>query len=78
MKKNQVLIPILIIVLVALVTGYFYTKKPAKKKVDKPKEKTEIQLIETDFNANTFSGTTQIELLKELGMPFKNSKKDNN
>ncbi len=53
MKKNQFLIPIIIIVLAALVTGYFYTKKPAKKKVDKPKEKTEIQLIETDFNANT-------------------------
>jgi len=66
MKKNQVLIPILIIVLAALVTGYFYFKKPAKKKVDKPKEKTEIQLIETDFITNTFSGTTEIELLKEL------------
>ena len=66
MKKKQFLIPIVIIVLAALVTGYFYTKKPAKKKVDKPKEKTEIQLIETDFNANTFSGTTEIELLKEL------------
>jgi len=39
MKKNQFLIPIVIIVLAALVTGYFYTKKPAKKKVDKPKRK---------------------------------------
>ena len=68
MKKNQFLIPILIIVLAALVIGYFYTKKPAKKKVYKPKENTEIQLIETDFNANTFSGTTEIELLKELGV----------
>ena len=66
MKKNQVLIPILIIVLAALVTGYFYFKKPAKKKVDKTKENTEIQLIETDFITNTFSGTTEIELLKEL------------
>ena len=68
MKKNQFLIPILIIVLTALVSWYFYTKKPAKKKVYKPKENTEIQLIETDFNANTFSGTTEIELLKELGV----------
>jgi len=66
MKKNQVLIPILIIVLAALVTGYFYFKKLAKKKVDKTKENTEIQLIETDFITNTFSGTTEIELLKEL------------
>jgi len=66
MKKNQVLIPILMIVLAALVTGYFYFKKLAKKKVDKTKENTEIQLIETDFITNTFSGTTEIELLKEL------------
>ena len=78
MKKNQVLIPILIIVLAALVTGYFYTKKPSKKKVDKPKEKTEIQLIETDFNANTFSGTTEIELLKELGVCDSAAPNDNN
>ena len=78
MKKNQFLIPIVIIVLAALVTGYFYTKKPAKKKVDKPKEKTEIQLIETDFNANTFSGTTEIELLKELGVCDSTAPNDNN
>jgi hypothetical protein len=78
MKKNQFLIPILIIVLAALVIGYFYTKKPEKKKVDKPKEKTEIQLIETDFNANTFSGTTEIELLKELGVCDSTAPNDNN
>ena len=78
MKKNQFLIPILIIVLAALVTGYFYTKKSAKKKVDKSKEKTEIQLIETDFNANTFSGTTEIELLKELGVCDSTAPNDNN
>jgi hypothetical protein len=78
MKKKQFLIPIVIIVLAALVTGYFYTKKPAKKKVDKPKEKTEIQLIETDFNANTFSGTTEIELLKELGVCDSTAPNDNN
>ena len=78
MKKNQFLIPILIIVLVALVIGYFFTKKPAKKKVDKPKEKTEIQLIETDFNANTFSGTTEIELLKELGVCDSTAPNDKN
>ena len=78
MKKKQFLIPILIIVLTALVTGYFYTTKPAKKKVDKPKEKTEIQLIETDFNANTFSGTTEIELLKELGVCDSTAPNDNN
>ena len=78
MKKNQFLITILIIVLAALVTGYFYTKKTAKKKVDKLKEKTEIQLIETDFNANTFSGTTEIELLKELGVCDSTAPNDNN
>ena len=78
MKKNQFLITILIIVLAALVTGYFYTKKPAKKKVDKLKEKTEIQLIETDFNANTFSGTTEIELLKELGVCDSTAPNDKN
>ena len=78
MKKNQFLIPILIIVLTALVIGYFFTKKPAKKKVDKPKEKTEIQLIETDFNANTFSGTTEIELLKELGVCDSTAPNDKN
>ena len=78
MKKNQFLITILIIVLAALVTGYFYTKKPVKKKVDKLKEKTEIQLIETDFNANTFSGTTEIELLKELGVCDSTAPNDNN
>ena len=78
MKKNQFLIPILIIVLTAVVIGYFFTKKPAKKKVDKPKEKTEIQLIETDFNANTFSGTTEIELLKELGVCDSTAPNDNN
>ena len=78
MKKNQFLIPILIIVLAALVTGYFYTKKLAKKKVDKPKEKTEIQLIETDFNANTFSGTTEIELLNELGVCDSTAPNDKN
>ena len=78
MKKTQFLIPILIIVLAALVIGYFFTKKPAKKKVDKLKEKTEIQLIETDFNANTFSGTTEIELLKELGVCDSTAPNDNN
>lgn len=78
MKKNQFLIPILIIVLTAVVIGYFFTKKPAKKKVDKPKEKTEIQLIETDFNANTFSGTTEIELLKELGVCDSTAPNDKN
>ena len=78
MKKNQFLITILIIVLAALVTGYFYTKKPVKKKVDKLKEKTEIQLIETDFNANTFSGTTEIELLKELGVCDSTAPNDKN
>ena len=77
MKKNQFLIPILIIVLAALVTGYFYTKKPAIE-IDKPKENTEIQLIETDFNANTFSGTTEIELLKELGVCDSTAPNDNN
>ena len=78
MKKNQFLIPILIIVLTALVTGYFYTTKPAKKKVDKPKENTEIQLIETDFITNTFSGTTEIELLKELGVCDSTAQNDKN
>ena len=77
MKKNQFLIPILIIVLAALVTGYFYTKKPAIE-IDKPKENTEIQLIETDFNANTFSGTTEIDLLKELGVCDSTAPNDNN
>jgi len=66
------------IVLAALVTGYFYTKKPAKKKVDKQKEKTEIQLIETDFITNTFSGTTEIELLKELGVCDSTAPNDKN
>ena len=68
MKKNQFLIPILIIVLAALVTGYFYTKKPAKKKVDKPKENTEIQLIETHFYSNTFTEGTETSLLQEIGI----------
>ena len=78
MKKNQFLIPILSIVLAALVTGYFYFKKPAKKIVDKPIENTEIQLIETDFITNTFSGTTEIELLKELGVCDSTAPNDNN
>ena len=78
MKKNQFLIPIVIIVLAALVIGYFYTNKPAKKKVDKPKVNTEIQLIETDFNANTFSGTIEIELLKELGVCDSTAPNDKN
>jgi hypothetical protein len=51
---------------------------PEENKIEKTEEKSEIQLIETDFNANTFSGTTEIELLKELGVCDSTAPNDKN
>lgn len=77
MKKKQILIPLIIIsiILVAVFLNKSDCKKP---KIDEPKDESQIELIETDFITNTFSGTTEIELLKELGVCDSTAPNDNN
>ena len=84
MKKKYMYI-VLIILTVFLVVIWINKKNSDKNekeqeenKIEKNEEKSEIQLIETDFNANTFSGTTEIELLKELGVCDSTAPNDKN
>ena len=84
MKKKYMYI-VLIILTVFLVVMWINKKSSDKNeeeqeenKIEKPEEKSEIQLIETDFNANTFSGTTEFELLKELGVCDSTAPNDKN
>ena len=76
---------VLIILTVFLVVMWINKKSSDKNeeeqeenKIEIPEEKSEIQLIETDFNANTFSGTTEFELLKELGVCDSTAPNDKN
>ncbi len=77
MKKKQILIP-LIIISIILVAIFFNKRDYKKPKIDEPKDESQIELIETDFNANTFSGNTEIELLKELRVCDSTAPNDNN
>jgi hypothetical protein len=84
MKKKYMYI-VLIILTVFLVVMWINKKSSDKNeeeqeenKIEIPEEKSEIQLIETDFNANTFSGTTEFELLKELGVCDSTAPNDKN
>ncbi len=82
MKKQKILISLIIItiILVAVILNKSSSKK-IKKEPNPPilsQEKSQIELIETDFDTNTFSGTTEIELLKELGVCDSTAPNDNN
>ena len=77
MKKKQILIPLIIIPII-LVAIFFNKRDYKKPKIDEPKDESQIELIETDFITNTFSGTTEIELLKELGVCDSTAPNDNN
>ena len=77
MKKQKILISLIIITIILV--AVFLNKSDYKKpKIDEPKDKSQIELIETDFNANTFSGNTEIELLKELRVCDSTASNDNN
>ena len=77
MNKKQVYI-LLILLIIAIIGIFINNKVNNKKKKEKPEVNVEIQLIETDFITNTFSGTTEIELLKELGVCDSTAPNDNN
>jgi hypothetical protein len=77
MNKKQVYI-LLILLIIAIIGVFINNKVNNKKKKEKPEVNVEIQLIETDFITNTFSGTTEIELLKELGVCDSTAPNDNN
>lgn len=77
MNKKQVYI-LLILLIIAILGVFINNKVNNKKKKEKPEVNVEIQLIETDFITNTFSGTTEIELLKELGVCDSTAPNDNN
>jgi hypothetical protein len=64
--------------IIAIIGVFINNKVNNKKKKEKPEVNVEIQLIETDFITNTFSGTTEIELLKELGICDSTAPNDNN